>query len=159
MSNCKKFSVLAVDYIVPNDNGVIVVGSQITSAARTDNVTWTHYTATGNVSATALVGGGIDNTGAAGDIVLTLPSAAAVIAALAEIGVTASAGMSFSVWLATNANHTVTVTASASITFENAATTVETAGQRSATFLFRVASVVSGAESIVVDYIVSDLPR
>ena len=40
MSNCKKFSVLAVDYIVPNDNGVIVVGSQITSAARTDNVTW-----------------------------------------------------------------------------------------------------------------------
>lgn len=158
MSNCKKFGILSVDNVVPgrSGNGMITVGSHLAGSARVANVTWTNHTTTGNVAATELIGGGLGNTGASGNITLTLPSAASVIAAFADTGIDAFVGMTFTVPVTSFAAHSTTIAASTSITFDNAAASVAVASQKSASFLFRVASITSGAESIVVDSIVGN---
>lgn len=156
MSNCRKFGILSVDNVVPGRSGAITVGAHLAGTARIANITWTNHTATGNVAAAELVGGGLGNTGASGNIVLTLPSAANVIAAFADTGVDAFVGMTFTVPVTCFAAHSTTISASSSITFDNAAASVVVSSQKSASFLFRVASITVGAESIVVDSIVGN---
>lgn len=157
MSNCKKFSVLSVDNIVPgrNGSGMINVGTHLAGTTRAANVTWGTHAATGTVSASEIVGGGLINTGATGVIALTMPTAAAVIAAFADAGIDIRVGMNFTVIVTAAAAFAITMTPSASITFDSAAATVAVASQKSALFTFRVASVTVGSEAIVIDSIVS----
>jgi len=156
MSNCKKFGYLSVDNIVPGSSGLITVGPGLAGSAHIANVTWKNYTATGTIAAVDLIGLGIGNTGATGAIVMTLPSAASVIAAFADAGINVVAGMTFVVMVSAFAAFTNTITASTTITFDNARTTVAVASGKCASLMFRVASIVSGSESIVVDSIASN---
>ena len=156
MSNCKKFSIVVVDNIVPGRNGMVVVGSSMAGSTRISNLVWTNYTSTGTATAASIIGGGIGNTGAGAGITLTLPNAADVLTAIEDAGIAPYGGMTFTLQLTALAAFSLTVSPSASITFDNAAASLVLPSQKSASLLLRVTSITSGAEAIVIDSIVGN---
>lgn len=153
MSNCKKFSTVVVDNIVPGRDGVITVNPLVAGAVRTSGTVWTSYTTDSTISGSAIVGGGIDNMGSSGTITLTLPSAAEVIAAFEDCGIVLTAGMGFWVMGANYFQNYINLISSPTIYHDSMPDGVNNKPVnpvRCFYMLFRVLNVTAGSQSMSV---------
>lgn len=90
----------------------------------------------------------IINTDAGAPITLTMPTAAAGLAAFLAKGITLNAGDTFTLEVCTNANQSIVFAPSASVTTMSGAANFTVTGLKSAMVTFRVNSVTVGAEAM-----------
>lgn len=104
--------------------------------------------ATSTLAASALINSKITNTGAAGGISLTMPTAAAVLAAFSASGVLLYVGDTFQVRVTAVVAQSITLLPSASVTVASGAANVVIGASKSAVVTFTVLSNTVGAEAI-----------
>jgi hypothetical protein len=103
---------------------------------------------TNPVPASALVNSEILNTGAVGNISLTLPSAAGILAAFAAEGVVLNSGNTFDVKITAAAAHSITVLPSATVTTMSGSVSFVLAASRAGLLTFRVLDSTASSESM-----------
>jgi hypothetical protein len=139
---------MSVQTIVPGTGGITQIGAL---RGHRDVTTATPYTGTGAVGSWAILHSMITNTGAGGDIVLTLPTATVLLAELTAEKVSMPVGTAFTFLVQALANHSITIAASASITFKNGQNNIVVAAHKSGTFTVYKTS----ATAFTVTYIIS----
>lgn len=107
-----------------------------------------HAATVNPLPAADLVNSQIINTGAVGAITLTMPTAAAVLAAFSAAGTPLAAGDSFSVKVCSTVAQSIIFAPSASVTTASGAANFTVTASTSAVITFIVTSVVSSAEAI-----------
>jgi hypothetical protein len=127
-------------------SGIIDVAPMYFSKCTTKPTTVTHA-ATAPLTASELVNSQILNTGAGGAIALTVPSAAAILAAFLASGIVLTVGDTFTVLITAAAAFAVTLSPSGSVTVMSGGTVV-VPSQKSAVVTFLVTSTTVSAETM-----------
>jgi hypothetical protein len=127
--------------------GMVEVGPKFLGDCSTRPTVVAHA-ATTTLPAAELVNHRILNTGAGALVALTMPTAAAAIAAFATAGITLKSGDTFPLWVCTPVAQTLRLTPSATITNLAGAINFDVTANKSALVTFRVTNAVSGSEAI-----------
>lgn len=129
--------------------GAVEISPKFLAGHSTHPTVHTHDVSVNPLPAAEFVNSEILNTGAAGGVVLTMPTAAAVITAFLAAGIILGSGDCFTVKV-TNVvvGQTITFTPSASVTTMSGAANFVVSALKSAIVTFRVVNAVVGAQAI-----------
>lgn len=144
---------LAVHQIVPvpptqGGTGLVDISPSFLGGHSIRPTVVAHAVSVNPFPAAELINTEVLNTGAGGAITLTMPTAAAAIAAFAAVGITLKGGDTFSLRICTPVAQSVIVAPSASITTMSGAANFTVTANKSAVVTFRVNSLTVGAEAL-----------
>jgi hypothetical protein len=144
---------LTVHQIVPfppsqGGNGAVDFSPKFLGGHSIRPTTVVHAVSVNPLPAIELINTQIVNTGAGGAITLTMPTAAAALAAFAAAGITLGVSDTFSLRICTLVNQSVICAPSGTITTMSGGANFTVTGQKSAVVTFRVTSTTVGAETI-----------
>jgi hypothetical protein len=129
-------------------NGTVELAPKFFGGNSIRPTTVVHAVSVNPFPAIELINTEVLNTGAGGAVTLTMPTAAAALAAFLAAGITLGSGDSFNLRVCTPVNQSVILAPSASITTMSGAANFTVTGQKSAVITFVVTNATAGAEAI-----------